>query len=110
MKKLALCILLVAIVVYLITRTPPIDPDKSIISNVQAHRGGVTGHVISNEARNEYNSLIKKYGSKLFETEKVRLKPDDGLEARDDGYYISSEHFDYFKKMSQWKHGPKIKK
>lgn len=107
MKNLFLSIILVVAINFLIgcsTFHQGIDPENSgVMSHIKVEKGIENGSVINAEARDRYNDLIETYGERLYKTDKVRLKKDDGLEARDNNEYnITDEHMHYFKKMNRW--------
>lgn len=86
--------------------------DASTPSNYNKDNGGLiaildTGAVITSQARNRYNNLIRMYKIKFKKEKAIELSEDAGITQYKDRYgndlfFINNEHLVYFGVMNSW--------
>lgn len=82
--------------------------NSGIIGFVTGDKEETTGAIVTSGFRNKYNNLIGAYSWQLYDSEKIKVKPDEGIEYYKDIYgndlfIIQSQYLAYFLKMNRWK-------
>lgn len=84
------------------------DPlNSGIIGFVTGDHDVTTGAIVTKNFYEKYNNLIKSYALQFYNSEKIQLKANDGIEYYQDIYknnlyIIDSEHLVYHLKMNRW--------
>ena len=96
--------------------------DSSVPEGIGAHKGWflfstrdekgeVNGGVITSQAKERYNNLIKSYRLRFFDVYKVEINENDGVQpypigesehSRSETWFIDAQHLEYYARLSTW--------